>query len=131
MEIKLLPLKQCPYQDLFEDKGRKIGHVRADYDGQRWWTTYWPCNSELMTIVRKEDINAVCDHLLTQVFPNGRSDIISLCKAHPTTVFGNPDNGEYDFWVDGIMCGYWVRLITRCRDYNMYLHCFAKEGKPL
>ena len=25
---------------------KKIFHIRADYDGYRWWNSIWPCNKE-------------------------------------------------------------------------------------
>ena len=37
----------------------KIGHIRADYDGWRWWNTIWPCHDELATPEMKREIDAV------------------------------------------------------------------------
>ena len=34
---------------------------------------------------------------------------------------------EYNFYLEGTLCNFWVRLITRWRDYNMYLHAFIKD----
>lgn len=34
---------------------------------------------------------------------------------------------EYSFFPEGASCDFWIRLITRERDYNLYLHAFAKE----
>lgn len=35
---------------------------------------------------------------------------------------------EYNFYLTGKTCDFWIRLITRARDYNLYLNAFTKEG---
>jgi len=51
---------ECPFPEAFKDMERpggccvevprrKIGHIRADYNGYRWWNTVWPCHKELAT----------------------------------------------------------------------------------
>ena len=53
-------LLKCPFPEVFEDTEtiegcsfpeprRKIGHIRADYDGWRWYNTVWPCHRALAT----------------------------------------------------------------------------------
>ena len=77
---------KCSFPEVFEEKEkvegcsfteplRKIGHIRADYDGYRWYNTVWPCHRELAT----------------------------------------PE-----------ACNYWVRLITRRGDYNLYLNAYTR-----
>lgn len=34
---------------------------------------------------------------------------------------------ERNFYLEGKYCNFWVRLITRWRDYNMYLNAFTND----
>ena len=34
---------------------------------------------------------------------------------------------EFNFYLRGELCDYWVRLITRKGDYNMYLSAYSRE----
>ena len=103
--------------------------MRADHDGHSWWSTYWPTHPELMTNARKREFNAVAGYLLEVALKKGMPDIAAICKAHPQTVVGDPTHGEYNFFVEGNESAYWVRLIMRPRDYNLYLHGYVKPSK--
>ena len=59
---------ECPFPQVFEDlersedgftnvPRRKIGHLRADYNGRRWWNTAWPCHPALATAEIKAEID--------------------------------------------------------------------------
>ena len=62
---------ECPFLEVFQDMEElegtvskvprlKIGHIRADYNGRRWWNTAWPCHPALATEeVKKEDRKSV------------------------------------------------------------------------
>lgn len=90
MSITLLPLNACLYAELFGNCKQKIGHVRADHDGRRWWTTWWSANEELKTPARKAEIDRVCGHVLDVLLKNGLPDIQALCAEYPQTMVGNP-----------------------------------------
>ena len=126
MKIELLPFCQCPYPELLNDKERQIGYIRGDHDGYRWWTTWWPSHLEFLTDGCKTELNGVLNHLIAHDFPNGVPDIVAFTNHYPQAAIGDPGWGEYSFFVDGRECGYWVRLITRYRDYNLYLYGFTK-----
>ena len=60
---------ECFFPQVFEDwewpenswdriPRKKIGHIRADYNG-RWWNTVWPCHPELAT----KEISAEIDRV--------------------------------------------------------------------
>ena len=34
---------------------------------------------------------------------------------------------QFNFYLEGELCNYWLRLITRKGDYNIYLTAYAKE----
>ena len=54
--LKLLKA-ECSFSEVFQDTERiegsfldvprrKIGHIRADHDGYRWWNTVWPTHQD-------------------------------------------------------------------------------------
>lgn len=134
--IKEKLLIQCPFIQTMEQKenvgGRevftqKIGHMRADYSNGRWYNTVWPCHDELCTPEIAKEIDTVYDQLIGN---DGFPDLCALkqfCYSHPEAAVGEQDQDEFNFYYIGKLCDYWIRLITRNNDYNMYLNAFSKD----
>lgn len=133
--IKDKLLLKCPFVQTMEQMetvdGReifklKIGHMRADYANGRWYNTVWPCHEELCTQEVAKEIDWVYDQLIgKQCFP----DLMAMkqfCYTHPEAAVGEKDQDEYNFFYVGEHCDFWIRLITRNNDYNLYLSAFAK-----
>lgn len=135
---------QCPFPEVFEDTElhegysipilrRKVGHIRADYDGYRWWNTVWPCHNELLTEEISHEIDAVYTALTAT---DGLKDLDTLCHychQHMEACVSQEFSDEFNFYLTGVYCDFWIRLITRKGDYNIYLYAFAKkqEENPL
>ncbi len=129
---------KCHFSEVFEDlersedgftevPRRKIGHIRADYDGYRWWNTVWPCHPALATTEIKTEIDRTYEALTA---PDALKDLHTLtrfCEAHPEACVDREFRQEYNFFLKGESCDFWIRLITRKRDYNMYLNAFTKS----
>ena len=101
----------------------ELGYFRCDYDGYRWWNTVWPINRSLGTPELITEFDSVYDAFL-KAFPT-REAMRKYCLAHaePTsegTEFNAYLTMEYGF--------YWLRMITRKGDYNLYLHCISKAA---
>lgn len=105
----------------------KIGHIRADYDGWRWWNSIWPCHDELATPEIRQEIDAVYEALIAKDAFCDLAALTRFCESHPEACIGE-QRTEYNFYLEGKLCDYWLRLITRRRDYNIYLNAYAKEG---
>lgn len=130
---------ECPFAASFEDieenapgyapiYRQKIGHLRADHDGWRWWNTWWPVHFELLSEERKAEINSVFEALTAKDALADLRTLTRFCEARPeANVHPGGRDGEYNFYYEGTYCNYWVRLISRPRDYNMYLHAFVRE----
>ena len=128
---------KCPFPAIFEDRETtehgilayphsKIGHIRADHDGWRWWNTIWPCHDDLATPEMKREIDATYEALTAE---NALCDLPTLtrfCHSHPEARVGTSDT-EYSFYLEGELCNYWLRLITRKRDNNLYLSAYVKK----
>ena len=132
-------LSECPFSNVFDDLEAvpnsnfpvprlKVGHIRADYDGYRWYNTIWPCHTELETPDICTEIDAVYDRLIAKDAFKDLAALKSFCYNHPECGVGDSHDSpdEYNFYFVGEVCNFWVRLITRKGDYNMYLHAFAK-----
>ena len=106
---------------------RKIGHIRADYDGWRWYNTVWPCHKTLATPEVCTEIDRVYDALTA---PGALKDLAALrkfCADHMDACISKEYEDEFSFYYVGERCNFWIRLITRRRDYNMYLNAYIKE----
>ena len=133
-------LIKCPFPEVFEDTEtvegcsfpeprRKIGHIRADYDGWRWYNTVWPCHRALATQKVCKEIDRVYDALTA---PDALKDLTMLrkfCGEHADACIAKENKDEFSFYYVGKLCVFWIRLITRKGDYNMYLNAYIKEER--
>lgn len=128
---------ECPFSEVFQDTEKmedsfsavprlKIGHIRADYNGQ-WWNTVWPCHIELATDEAKREIDEVYAALTARDALADLDTLTRFCESHPEACVDSQFRQEYSFYLEGTACHFWIRLITRFRDYNLYLHAFAKN----
>lgn len=128
---------ECSFSEVFQDieyrDGRfndvprkKIGHIRADHDGYHWWSTAWPCHPELVTPEITAEIDWVYETLTAKDALADYDTLTCFCAAHPEARVHPEEDQEYNFYLEGMSCNFWVRLITRWRDYNMYLNAFIK-----
>lgn len=127
----------CPFPTVFQDAEwlengisevprLKIGHIRADYKG-RWWNTAWPCHKELATDEVKREIDEVYAALTAKDALADLDTLTQFCQSHPEACADPQFGQEYNFYLEGAACNFWIRLITRFRDYNLYLSAFAKR----
>jgi len=129
----------CPFPQVFEeveDPGaivlsyrRKIGHIRADYDGSRWWNTIWPMHNELASTEISKEIDAVYDALTAKDALADLKTLRAFCGQFPQAKASANCEDEYNFYYVGERCLYWMRFITRKGDYNLYLHIFLKSAE--
>lgn len=119
----------CPIPFLWDHKGEngkpvsEMGYIRADNDGYRWWNTAFPVNKALETDALIDELDAVYD-AFTAAFPTLTS-LKRYCEDHLDPL--GSDDTEYNAYLDlGGPGFYWLRLITREKDYNLYLHCYSK-----
>lgn len=133
-------LLECPFQETLDCTERvegcmfpvpkyKIGHIRADYDGWRWYNTVWPCHKELSSIEASVEIDRMYDRLIAS---NALKDLFALrkfCSQHMDACVSKEQMDEFNFFYEGDCCNYWIRLITRKGDYNLYLNAYVKAER--
>lgn len=129
----------CPFPEVFDDVDntdgpgqdyphRKIGHIRADYDGHRWWNTAWPSHWDLATDEVKAEMGRTYDALTASDALCDLNALRHFCWMHPEAQVRPEADDDFNFYLVGEHCDFWVRLITRDKDYNMYLNVYAKEN---
>ena len=127
----------CPFPKVLKDHEtingcdafrRKIGHIRGDYDGYKWWNSVWPCHDELCKPAIAEEIDSVYERLISQDAFSTLSVMRGFCYTHPEAVVNEQLKDEYNFYYIGEHCYFWIRCITRSGEYNLYLHAFTKES---
>lgn len=135
-EFKDALQKECCFQDAWKtiypvDIGSlvsgdrpasEVGYSRWDYDGYRWWRTYWSVHDRLKTEDVRGEINRVSEQFEKE-FPNLDSVRI-FCE---NGFAEQKSNDTYDAFMVGEHCCFWFRFILRRVDYNLYLHIYNKE----
>lgn len=131
---------KCPFIDVFGDvdqssegaaryPSRKIMHFRADHDGYRWHNTIWPHHGELATLEMKREIDATYDAITARDALADLPALTKFCHTHMDACVDAESKTEFSFYLRGKLCDYWLRLITRPKDYNMYLSAYARDTK--
>ncbi|MDD4509365.1 MAG: hypothetical protein PHY23_00370 [Oscillospiraceae bacterium] len=113
--------------DLIPQYSRKIVHIRADYDGRKWWNTIHPAHDELATPEIRCEVDAVYAAIVSEDAFADLTRLTAFCTAHPLARTNETAGDEFDFYYEGELCLYWLRCITRFKDYNLYLHAFLKS----
>ena len=74
----------------------------------------------------KREIDATYDALTAKDALRDLPTLRKFCAAHPDACAG-ASGTEFNFYLESELCNYWLRLITRKGDYNIYLTAYAKE----
>ena len=120
------------YLDATEDQmGRKsprteLAYSRSDYDGRKWWTTWFTVHEGLKTPERVMEIDQFMGALFTLPEMASLNTLRQMCRvyAEPTS-----DPTECNLYCDTERFHVWLRLIIRKRDYNLYVHFYVKENE--
>lgn len=133
---------ECPFPGAFsepEKRGehsthlgagnQKIGHIRADYDGHRWWATAFPAYSELQSKRTAKEMDMVYAALTAKDAFCDLQELRRFCEDHIEACIDHEFQQEFNFYLSGEACNFWIRLITRNKDYNLYLNAYTKPAQ--
>lgn len=124
----------CSFSDIFEKTATKerigysrpvseLAYSRSDYDGYRWWSTWFTCcQKEQISQMQCQEIDEFHDALFKMPEFKTLDTMRRLCLALPTK---SPD--EFSLYSETAHLYIWLRLITRFRDYNLYVHYYSKN----
>lgn len=122
----------CGFAHVFEQPKRKLAfgerpesevvYSRSDYDGRKWWTTWWDCQPEKPAADLVQEIDRFQNALFAMPEFRTLDAMRRLCAGAQTT----NDPTEFNLYAETEHFYIWLRLITRSRDYNLYVHYFLK-----
>lgn len=100
-----------------------VAYSRSDYDGWRWWTTWFPDEEIRPAPELGQEIDAFQSQLLALPEFKTLWAMERMCRlyAQPTN-----EPTEFNLYAETAHFHIWLRLITRERDYNLYTYFFAK-----
>ena len=124
----------CPFPEVFENRKKdkdgffmrpesEICYSRSDHNGHRWWTTWWDCKKEKPSAELVKEIDRFHSALFAMPLMKNLDTMRQLCKiAEPTS-----DPTEFNLYSETEHFHIWLRIITRFRDYNLYVHFYLKQ----
>lgn len=125
---------RCAFPEVFENRetdenGLKkrpkseVVYSRSDYDGHRWWTTWWDCKEEKPSKELSQEIDRFSNALFAMPEFEDLDTMKRLCDTSQRT----SDPTEFNLYSETTHFHIWLRMITRFRDYNLYAHYYLKQ----
>ena len=101
----------------------EIVYSRSDYDGYKWWTTWHNRYKEKPVSELVTEIDSFQSALFELPGFKTLDTMRQLCESAETT----SDPTEYNLYSETEHLSIWLRLVTRYRDYNLYVHYYLKQ----
>ena len=116
----------CTFEYLFQQGSRpasEIAYSRSDYDGWKWWTTWHQCQKDTPVLEVAREIYAFQNALFQLPEFRNLDTLTRFCRgyAQPTS-----EPTEFNLYSETAHFYIWLRLVTRHRDYNAYVHYYLK-----
>lgn len=114
---KLFPLSSV------EHPVSEVVYSRSDYDGWKWWRTWFPSGEDKVPRPLAQEIDQFSDALMEMPEFRSLDTMGRMCRscAQPTD---NPT--DFNLYSETEHFYIWLRLVTRERDYNLYVHFYLK-----
>lgn len=130
-------LRDCNFQRVFSGSKKTlplnsvlspaslIAYSRSDYDGYQWWTTWFHGQEEKALPEVAYEMDAFMDALFALPEFKTLRSMKRTCKlyAEPTA-----EQTEYNLYSETEHLYIWLRLITRERDYNLYVYFYDRNA---
>ena len=130
-------LRDCNFQRVFSGSKKTlplnsvlypaslIAYSRSDYDGYQWWTTWFHGQEEKALPEVAYEMDSFMDALFALPEFKTLRSMKRTCKlyAEPTA-----EQTEYNLYSETEHLYIWLRLITRERDYNLYVYFYDRNA---
>lgn len=117
------PLKKSPFSSA-KIPEREIAYSRNDYSNGHWFTTWFHCAPVLTDPELVSEVQNSMDALLKMpelMHLRAFRRMAKLCAEQ------TEDPTEFNLYGETKHFDLWLRLITREKDYNLYVHYLLKE----
>ena len=133
--VVLVP--ECAFSHIFKGQQKKFplsnsgsscvgtGLPRSDYDGRRWWTTWFDCPDDRPDKQIAGKIDAFQTALMAMPEFQSLWHMKRMCWLYARTL----DSTGLTSTRKRISFYIWLRMITRERDYNLYVHFYEASRK--
>lgn len=134
-ETTVILTPNCSFQHVFkhteqrgnnilESPSSEVVYSRSDYDGHRWWTSWFQPHKERLTSQLIEEIDLFMNSLFKVTEFQTLDRMSRMCH---TSAEKTGSDTEFNLYSGTEHLYIWLRLITRFRDYNLYVHFYQKE----
>lgn len=113
----------CPF-DFEAVKKQEVAYNRLDHNNYIWFNTWFPKNGTEGNKAISAEMEQVSEYFTDIMLKNGIHDIDKLFRSGAVEKTSDPTEGN--LYCVGDYCFYWIRLINRSNDYNLYIHCYKK-----
>lgn len=102
----------------------EVAYSRSDYDGCRWWTTW---HNEWEQKPAPELVKEI-DEFQSALFQLPGFKTLDTMKRFCRYAQTTSEPTEFNLYSETEHLHIWIRLITRFRDYNIYVHYYDKAS---
>lgn len=115
---KLFPLSSI------EHPVSEVAYSRSDYNGRKWWRTWFLSGEGKVKSALSAEIDQFSNALMKLPEFKSLETMRQLCRlcAQPT---GSPT--DFNLFSETEHFYIWLQLVTRERDYNLYVHFYLKS----
>ena len=125
----------CTFQEVFQHTNTppmqaiqrpvsEIVYSRSDYDGYRWWTTW---HNEWAQTPTPELVKEI-DEFQAALFQLPDFKTLDTMKRFCRYAQATSEPTEFNLYSKTEHLYIWIRMITRFRDYNVYIHYYDKAS---
>lgn len=121
-------LTECSFTQLLDDKTNghptsEAAYSRSDYDGYRWWTTWFNPHNLHLDSELVQEIDAFQTALFQMEELTSLATMSRFCRQAQRT----SDPTEFNLYSETQSFFVWIRMVTRKKDYNLYVHFLLKN----
>lgn len=132
--FRLLPT--CSFQKIFDGPKKKlplsslnypvslVAYSRSDYDGRQWWRNWFGRPEDKPAKELFQEIDAFQNALMKLPEFHTLRDMRRMCGLFAART---SEKTEFNLYSETDNFYVWLRLITRERDYNLYVHYYLKD----
>ena len=130
--------KTCSFRQVFEEPRREVwGHPngypmsqlcysRSDYNGSRWYTTWFDCDKKPEDQALRKEIDDFQNALLE--LPEFK-DLYTMADMCDKYAEHTDERTEFNLYSETAHFHIWLRMITRAKDYNLYVNFYVKASE--